>query len=353
MKKLQFFTINIFLYFSIFNSNEVSATTPSEMADLSLQELFSLSTDDIVPSNDNLWQVGFMYKWVRLKGFKEGNSNISNKDILFVPSLNSRTDRNFPVLPTLITQKVAIGSLSYAINKNSNVSINVSYIEQSTDHISIVPGYGLFTIGSSGLGDITLNYSNVFLRKDNQQWSYSIGLSAPTGSIDEEGDTPRAPDDQQLPFTMQLGSGTWDIPMGLSYQNNSDVWLWGANILSKIRLGKNKRNYTLGDRIAFTTWIKWRVNKYFSPFFKLIYQNWGTIDGRDEDTTVSGPFPFPAGITNPKFFGGEKINTTIGTDVLWKDHYLTFDFNIPVYQNLNGIQPKENFNLNVSWNTRF
>ena len=46
----------------------------------------------------------------------------------------------------------------------------------------------------------------------NSVWKVGAGVSLPTGSIDEEGDTPRAPGDQQLPYTMQLGFRNLGLP---------------------------------------------------------------------------------------------------------------------------------------------
>lgn len=328
------------------------ANTPSEMAELSLQELFALSTDEPESSKQTPWRLGIVYKQLKQDGYLDGSNDLSNEQVLFEPG-EERTDRNFPVLPTVIEQEVFITSLSYALDEISNISINIPIIEQSTDHISIVPGFDAFNISSSGLGDVTFNYSRIFKSWDKQQLSFSIGLSIPTGSIDEQGDTPRAPGNQQLPFTMQLGSGTWDIPAGISYQRDNTSWSWGVNALAKIRVGKNDRDYRLGNRLALTGWTKWHVNQTFQPFVKLIYQNWGTIDGRDVEITVPGPFPFPAGITNPKFFGGEKVNASVGSDISLGDQNLTVELSIPIYQSLNGIQPKEDLNFSISWNTNF
>ena len=73
---------------------------------------------------------------------------------------------------------------------------------QSTDHISIIPGYDGFNISSEGVGDIALVVDSTVSQSLNSIWKIGAGLSMPTGSIDEEGDTPRAPGNQQLPYTM-------------------------------------------------------------------------------------------------------------------------------------------------------
>ena len=65
----------------------------------------------------------------------------------------------------------------------------------------------------------------------------------PTGSIDEEGDTPRAPGSQQLPYTMQLGSGTWDFPLFLSFRKYEARWDWGMDASYTLRTCSNDRDY--------------------------------------------------------------------------------------------------------------
>ena len=45
-------------------------------------------------------------------------------------------------------------------------------------------------------------------------------------SIDEKGDTPRGRG-TQVPYTMQLGSGTWDLDAGVAYAGTTGRWHWG------------------------------------------------------------------------------------------------------------------------------
>ena len=55
-----------------------------------------------------------------------------------------------------------------------------------------------------------------------------VAGSAFLGSIDEEGDTPRAAGDQQLPYTMQIGSGTWDLPAALVFEKSNSSFVGEA-----------------------------------------------------------------------------------------------------------------------------
>jgi len=342
---------NILLILACF-SHSTFANTPAEMADLSLQELFALSTDEMDEKTFNHWQINFLYKRSNVDRYLDGSSKVSKQDVLF-DGVEARTNKNFPILPTVISQEVYIGNISYFLSPEKSISVSIPYIIQSTDHDSIVPDYDHFNISSDGLGDITLNYSALLSSWKNKKITFSAGISVPSGSIDEKGDTPRAAGDQQLPYTMQLGSGTWDFPLGLSYSQDKKSYSWGANIFTKFNTGKNDRNYRLGNRIALSVWKKWYLNSTVHPFAKIVYQNWGRIIGQDNDLLISNPsFPYPAGITNPKFYGGKKINLVTGGDIFLGSQKLSIEIGVPVYQNLNGVQPKENLHFSLSWNTQ-
>lgn len=332
-------------------ANTTFASTPSEMADFSLQDLLSLSVEDSTEEeqNNGPWRFSFTYKQLRLDGYKSGKDDVSIDDVLFSAG-EVRTDQNFPVVPTEITQEALIMSIDYSINGESNINVSLPYIKQGTDHVSSVANYDTFLIISNGIGDIATNYSRVLKRWNKQQLTWSIGLSFPTGSIDEEGDTPRAAGDQQLPYTMQLGSGTWDIPLGIGYQKNASKWTWNAGLLAKIRTGKNDRNYRLGNRLSFSLSAKRHTQNRIKPLIKLQYNNWGAIKGQDDEITVPNPtFPYPAAITNPNYYGGEKINATLGLELPIMNQLITMEVGKPIYQDLNGVQNDEEMYFSINW----
>ena len=151
---------------------------------------------------------------------------------------------------------------------------------------------------------------------------------------------------------MQLGSGTWDIPAGIHYRKKETSLTWGLKFLTKVRLGENDRNYRLGNRYAISVWSQLR-NENIRPLFRLTYQYWEEIHGQDDEITVPGAFPYPAGITNPEFYGGKKLNATLGLEIGRQAHTIRMELGAPVYQSLNGVQPKEVLHFSISWNTDF
>ena len=105
------------------------ANTPSEMADLSLQELFALSTDEMELKTYDTWTTNFLYKHSKVEGYVDGSTKLSNSEVLF-DGTEPRTSDNYPVLPTVITQESYIVNASYYFDAEQSVSLSIPYIFQ-------------------------------------------------------------------------------------------------------------------------------------------------------------------------------------------------------------------------------
>ena len=318
----------------------LAQSTPSEFAQMSLQELFNQSIYDteIQQEKPSAWTLKYQYKAAEFEGYLDGSQAISYADVLWNKVPEDRTDKNFPILPTTITQEAHVFALRYQFNSRWQGHISLPYIKQKTDHESIVPNYNTFTIASKGIGDTSILAS---YNLDSYKWRLSLGVSLPTGSIDKKGDTPRAAGDQQLPYTMQLGSGTYDFPIELSYQSSLIPNL-NMNMSANIRTGTNDRNYRLGNNYSLNGRYKIDFSQNLQVFAGLAFQYSGSIHGQDNSLLINSPFPYPAGITNPKLYGGKKVNAGLGVLLQLPSNYqLNLELGKPVYQNLNGPQPKE------------
>ena len=345
-----------------FISQAYAQGVPSDLIELSMDDLFQaeISSSDSLVQQDSQhgdkWNFSYNYRQLKFDGYRDGTTNLSNADVLFEPALgDTRTDENFPVLPDIIVQEVHAFIATYSLSDKTAVNVVVPYVKQSTDHFSIVPGFAEFNITSQGVGDVAVTGSFQLSKSGDEIWGASAGLSIPTGSIDEQGDTPRAPGDQQLPYSMQLGSGTYDIPASASYTKMAEEMNWGAQLTGKLRVGDNDRNYTLGNRLAISSWVKFKTISWVEPSVKFAYKYWGKIDGADTEIQVPGAFPFPAAVTNPDLFGGKQADLFLGAKfpILSAGQYISVEISKPVYQDLNGPQSKEVYGFSTSFNFTF
>jgi len=317
----------------------LAQSTPSEFAQMSLQELFNQSIYDTEKQRiqTSPWTLNYQYKTAKFEGYLDGSKSLSFNDVKGPPSNGS--GKTFPVVPTTITQTAHIYSVGYQFNDQWQGHLSVPYIKQSTDHLSLVPDYETFTIETDGIGDAVMSASYTL---NSESLLLSLGVSLPTGSIDEQGDTPREPGDQQLPYTMQLGSGTYDFPIELSYQNSSAPNL-SLKASATIRTGSNDRDYRLGNNYSLSGRYKTDLSSKLQGYAGLACQYSDAIHGQDDSLLVGELSTlYPASITNPDLYGGKKISTSLG--LLWKiteGYQLNMELSKPIYQHLNGPQPKE------------
>ena len=304
-------------------------TVPTDLLDLSIEELFEANvvTEAERAEVARRWHLSYTYAVSDYHDYYLGTQRIGYDEVLFQPGQEDRTNSNYPVVPTEIKQEVHALRLAYDLTPAVTLRAQLPLVMQSTDHISIVPGYDAFNISSEGVGDIALVVDGIVSQSLSSIWKLGAGVSVPSGSIDEGGDTPRAPGNQQLPYTMQLGSGTWDIPLLLSFRKYGARWDWGANADVTWRTGKNDRDY------------RWR----------------GTIAGQDETLLVPNPqFPYPAPVTNPSAFGGEQIDLTVFVRFPFADGwYAEASYAQPLYLDLNGPQSSEKYHFSIEIGTSF
>ena len=326
-----------------FTPAALAQSTPSEFAELSFQALLDIDINesDSEQSSPNKWSFAVQLKAAEFDGYKVNDSDVSLDDVLFSFGQETRTSSNFPVVPTIIKQHAKIVQLGYQVNERLKLGIQVPFIHQQTDHISVVPGYEHFVISSSGLGDIALSASYALEDNSEFSWWVTAGLSLPTGSIDEQGDTPRDAGDQQLPYTMQLGSGTYDFPIEVSYQNKGEH-AFTVTLSAMLRTGTNDRNYRLGNNYKLSGKYNFPLSQSTALFTGAAFGYSESIHGQDDEITIGGNYSYPASITNPNLYGGKRVSIIGGISFI-PIHWLKVvaDISKPVYQNLNGPQPQE------------
>lgn len=326
-------------------------TSPTDLTNMSLSELMSVRFRKEGKPQSQRWSFGYHYNQVWFGDYLEGRKKIPIPSLIGPP--NGVT---YPILQTRIIQQAHIFDIAYKLNDATRLNFLVPYIRQSTEHISIVPGFPKFTITSDGAGDASITVSRALGGDVNTGWTISGGVSIPTGSITEKGHTPAGPG-SQLPYTMQLGSGTWDIPMSITYLSRLESWRIGGQVLAKFRTGTNDRGYRLGHQLLVSAWAETQLFEWLDTSFKIVGQKWGHIEGNDEN--FPGPI-YPTPVANPDAFGGEKVNLIFGLRIVpaidqtstsaLRGQTYGLEVGFPIYQSLYGPQPKEDYRLTLSWN---
>lgn len=281
------------------------------------------------------WMISYRAMTMDMEGSRLGSDSISDARII------SAAGENFRVTPTKMTMDMQMLGLMYAPANRLTLMAMIPRIELSMDHLTRAGGR--FTTGASGVGDIRLTGLWQVFDRDGRRVHLNLGISAPTGSIDREDVTPMsAPNATQLPYPMQLGSGTWDALVGATLLGQSRSWSWGAQGLRTIRTGENDRDYTLGDRTDATAWLARRFGGSWSLSGRIAWSDWGAIDGAD--AALAGAVALRLVPTVfPELRGGSRLDGGLGLNfekMSGKAQGLRFaaELLLPVTQELDGPQ---------------
>lgn len=275
----------------------------------------------------------FMFSYRYMPMLMEGNllstDNISDENIY----------QDFMVAPQKMQMDMHMLGIMYAASDRLTLMIMGNYLSNSMD-LKTAEGMS-FTTASAGLGDLSMGSLLKILNRNRQSLHANIGLSIPTGDIDQRDDTPMM-NDAQLAYPMQLGSGTWDPYVGFTYLGQAERISWGAQSLYKYRLGENGEGYSLGNRFDLVGWGGMKVSENFSLSASLSYINTGKINGADQDLN---PMMMP--LFDTANSGGSQLDFGVGTNFYLptgklKNLRIGAEIKTPIYQNVNGIQMNNN-----------
>ena len=286
------------------------------------------------------WMFSFRYMRMTMDGNRDGVDRLDADEVL----------TRFPVTPLRMPMNMFMPAVMYAPSDRVTLMGMVSGLGLSMDHRTRTGVH--FTTETVGIGDVKLSALVGVAESGRQRWYLNLGVSLPTGQIDERGDTPVS-EDVQLPYPMQLGSGTWDLMPGVTWLGQGDRWSWGAQAIGTVRIGTNERGYALGNRIAATTWGSWLLSDNASAALRLGMDSWGNIDGAD---SVLNPAMAPT--ANPVLRAGIRLNAGVGLNLYGRGdivggHRLALEFLVPVYQHLDGPQVETDWTVMFGWQKSF
>ena len=290
------------------------------------------------------WMLSYRFMQMRMDGNRNGSGNVSTDEVL----------AEFMVAPLEMTMDMHMFGAMYAPTDRWTLMLMLPYIDQNMDHVTRNGTH--FTTDSSGIGDVRFSGLYGFFDHHGTRGHYrahlNLGVSLPTGSIDERGDIP-AGDDLKLPYPMQLGSGTYDILPGITFNAQYPRWSWGAQGTATLRTGENDNEYTLGNRLQITAWAARQFATNWSGSLRLDFQDWDDIDGADPDLN-----PMMVPTANPDLRGGQRTDLGVGINFYGHNgalagHRFALEYLAPVQQDLNGPQLKTKSSIVFGWQWAF
>ena len=271
----------------------------------------------------------YRYMNMNMKDLKQGSDDASFDDAL----------SDYMVTPTSMPMNMHMLGAMYAPNDKITLMAMFNYLSMEMDHVSRMGG--MFTTEASGFGDTNLSLLYRFFNRSKNTLHAQIGFSIPTGSITKRDATPAsAPNEVELPYPMQVGSGTFDSNFALTYLSQGDKTSFGSQLKGVFRLGENDRNYRLGNRYGLNNWFAIKAAEWLSFSVRLEGLLTDEIEGADPNLN-----PMMVITADTANSGGLFLNGGLGFNVYvpsggLKNLRLGFEIASPLYQDLNGIQLK-------------
>lgn len=305
------------------------------------------------------WMMSYRYMTMDMDGMRKGKSRVSSADVFA---------DNYTVTPTQMTMDMHMFGLMYAPSDKLTLMAMVNYLDIEMDHqifpmaaplIALNGGSQTFTTQTSGFGDTVVSALYKFHEGMDSRAHVGLGLSLPTGSIDEKDQVPGPGGriDRQLPAPMQLGSGTYDVIPSITYSSQKETFSYGLQAKATLRTGENDNDYKLGNKFELNSWISWKASDSISVSAGLGYQNTGELKGNQKDVGTAPPFAPSRRTVTTAFgenYGGDRLDALFGINIkLTQGYRLALDARLPVEQDLNGIQLETDSNITLGLQKTF
>lgn len=311
--------------------------------------------DDIYHTHPaGMWMVTYKLMHMNMSGLRSGTSDVGPDSVGY----NRGKPYNYMMIPTDMTMDMHMFMLMYGITDRLTVMAMANYQVNSMGMLMDMGPGKMITredpMSTRGLGDTELRG----IYKINKYLNGSLGLSLPTGDIDQTIVMMRKV--YRAPYDMQLGSGTYDLKPALTYSALSDdaKWNWGAQAMYTYHIDKNKNDYSLGDNFKATGWLQ-RAFGPLSSWVRLAYNDTGRIKGKDSEIdklihpVMGMGMGAPTPDADPNNYGGQRLDGLIGLSLQKGSLSFGVEGGVPVYQNLNGLQMKTTWVLNAGVQVMF
>lgn len=133
---------------------------------------------------------------------------------------------------------------------------------------------------SEGIGDTTLSAIHPLTVWGSTFVTLDLGLSIPTGSISEK--NPNTGYAFNYPYNMQMGSGTFDPSVGITFLYYKPTVQIGSRFSTVLRTGEqNKNGYHLGNVYRWDGWLDYPLAYGFTPRLVGYFRDRAGIAGKD------------------------------------------------------------------------
>lgn len=298
--------------------------------------------------HDGEWMLSYRFMTMNMQGNLQGGNSIDPDTIVTTEPNRFFGMPGMPptlrIVPLDMTMDMHMLGLMYAPSDKLTLMFMGNYWNKSMQHVTYAGGMGTTELGNfktkaSGWGDSSVAGLVRLLKSDGTNLHATIGLSLPTGSTDETGQI-LAPTGMmptvRMPYPMQLGSGSYDPILGLTYTGGGDRVGWGLQWRSVFRMSKNDDDYQLGDEHRLSGWLSYLFSPAISASARLEYFDRESISGLDP--MIMGPVQ----TADPDRYAARRLDAAVGLNFAasgkMKGWRLGLEYLFAIDQDLDGPQ---------------
>lgn len=324
----------LILLFTVILPSWAQEVSDDELFEMSLEELMHVtlkirqtSLIDVPHTHDKgEWMFSYHFMRMNMHDHQLDNGQLSDQEVL----------QRYMVTPISMDMSMHMLHLMYAPTNRLTLMAMANYTANSMDHIT---RNGMeFTTGSSGFDDITVGGLYSLLELRHGRVVGSLGVSIPVGTTNAKDITPMSNGNKvRLPYPMQIGTGTVDPSLALTYFSVHDKYGWGADVRNTFRLYENAYRYNTGNFFQTKAWYSIIWSSVFTSTLRLELERRGNYQGQDQALN-----PMMVYTADPKLRGGTIALGGLGLCYhpkgALKGARLAVEGKLPVYQNLKGPQ---------------
>ncbi|TGL86257.1 copper chaperone PCu(A)C [Leptospira congkakensis] len=304
------------------------------------------------------WMIDYRYMGMKMWGLQSGTRGQSDLGTLYTPYTDptvqmptgslitsspigttipiiSPNKYNYMSVPTDMVMEMNMVSAMTSISDKWMIMFMVPAVKNRMTMVS--SNFDRAPMSSAGIGDVSFSTAYRLIKTEHQNFFTGMGISLPTGSIDERDNMPMM-GKQKVPYNMLPGSGTYSLLPQISYNGNYKKISWGVQSQANLRIGKNDNNYRFGNRYEISGWLSFLIHESTSFSLRVAKQRWLNLQGMD---ATLDPKMDPQ--NDPYRQGGMRSDLLIGVNFLVTSGVLQgtrfgFEYGKPFHQNLNGPQ---------------
>jgi hypothetical protein len=296
------------------------------------------------PLEKGKWRLSYTYQRIEGKGLRKGDDHIDSDELVDPPVSQ---------VPIEMEVDVHTVGIQHAPFERLTLAVSLPLLNQKMKQRDFDSGGDRYTTDSSGFGDLEIVGLVPFMKKGEETLDFHLGLRLPTGEISNKDDVPDGAGGKEnalLPLPMQLGSRTFSILTGLTYQGHWQGLGWGFYGAGSFGFGDNHRSYRLGNEMFFTSWLAHDVTNWLSGSFRLGFDRWNRMHGSSRSGPENHQVSYQSASAGKRLALGPGLS--VGLPGLGEQR-LSIEASWPVYQTYKGGQVEDDWSLMTGWEWTF